>query len=761
VVEESIAASGREAASDTGSPGARLTLRGRLTAAFLTVVLGPVLLGAIFVVATTTATDRRQAVARLHLAAAVVRSSVHALCQQLRATAGALAVIGDPAARAGAATTLVAREVAAAVLVTDPGGMAVLITQDAPARPWTDCAGPPPAPETPVRALAARAELRDATGTVTGAIWVAHRLDLGFVARLAAATGTEVTLLTGAAAVPAASTAPASSRPAVLAAAARTSGEGVTRVDGHRYVRRVGPSAGQPLPLVLSTSREPVPSWYPLLAGTVLLAGAVAVVGARRLARATTRPLVELARAADRVAGGDPMARVPVRSPDELARLACTFNRLHRDRQSYLEALNASREQLRDHLAVLGQTLAGTHDLARILPAILRGARAATGARAGLVMLFDPATGKLVTRAAEGFHDEPDDTSPEARVPLASGLPIGSGILGTVAATGVPMRGRPGRDAPTPAPIEPTCRSYLAVPLAPADDASGGGPTGDHSAAVTPPLGVLALYDRHGGDEFDDGDLATLRTLAGDAAVAVENVRLHEEVQRLSLTDPLTGLWNYRYLEESLRREVERASRFGRMLALLALDLDRFKKINDTYGHAAGDVVLTEFARRIRGALREVDLAFRRGGEEFVVLLPETDVRGAATVAQRLGVATRSMPITVDPLPGTAGRKPLHIAITVSIGIAVYPYHATTGPQALAAADDALYAAKAGGRDTYRIASCDRRWQVEYPLAARATPPVDSAPRAGTANPTSETGRGGGSDGALSEPQPPRPAPGR
>ncbi|MGK5734340.1 diguanylate cyclase, partial [Streptomyces sp. URMC 124] len=93
------------------------------------------------------------------------------------------------------------------------------------------------------------------------------------------------------------------------------------------------------------------------------------------------------------------------------------------------------------------------------------------------------------------------------------------------------------------------------------------------------------LYDRLGADEFDDDDLVTLRTFAGHAAVAVDNVRVHEEAQRLSLTDPLTGLWNYRYLRESIRREVERASRFGRMLSVLALDLDRFKDVNDTHGH--------------------------------------------------------------------------------------------------------------------------------------------------------------------------------
>ena len=139
---------------------------------------------------------------------------------------------------------------------------------------------------------------------------------------------------------------------------------------------------------------------------------------------------------------------------------------------------------------------------------------------------------------------------------------------------------------------------------------------------------MLALYDRLGADEFDDADLITLRTFAGHAAVAVDNVRVHEEAQRLSLTDPLTGLWQLPLPAESLRREVERASRFGRMLGVLALDLDRFKDVNDTYGHAAGDAVLAEFARRIRGEIREVDLAFRQGGEEFVVLLPETDAPG-------------------------------------------------------------------------------------------------------------------------------------
>ncbi|MGW3615370.1 GGDEF domain-containing protein, partial [Micromonospora sp. NPDC005163] len=268
------------------------------------------------------------------------------------------------------------------------------------------------------------------------------------------------------------------------------------------------------------------------------------------------------------------------------------------------------------------------------------------------------------------------------------------------------------------------------------------GGAGEEAGAPAAALGVLALYDRLGADEFDDDDLVTLRTFAGHAAVAVDNVRVHEEAQRLSLTDPLTGLWNYRYLRESIRREVERASRFSRMLSVLALDLDRFKDVNDTYGHAAGDTVLAEFARRVRGEIREVDLAFRQGGEEFVLLLPETDARGAAIVAERLGAAVRETPVAVEAYAGP-------VVVTVSVGIAVYPDHGSTGREVLEAADDALYAAKAAGRDTYRVAEVypdvPRR---EIPVPAGAMSPPDGLPRAG--RPVQATWEPGGP--ARSEP---------
>ncbi|MFJ8582737.1 diguanylate cyclase [Micromonospora sp. NPDC093277] len=757
-----------------------MTLRGRLTAAFLAVVLGPVLLGAFFVGSMMSAVDRSRSTERLGLAAAAVRTSVDALCQQLRGAADAVALVTDPAARPRAADQVVGRGLAAAVWITDDAGRTSYATQGGPGGPWQDCAGEPPVAG-PVRALAVRVQLRDAAGADLGAVAAAQPVDPAFVARLAAVAGVAVTLLddpSGGDRVTH-TTETQEVREAVLAAARTLDGNQVTETTEGRYVRRLGPSPGQPLPLVLSVPGERPPGLYAALAGAVVLAAALAVLAAGRLARVTTRPLMELAGAVDRVAHGDLTARVPVRSRDEIGRLARAFNRMTRETSSYVAALTSSRDQLRGHLAVLGDTLASTHDLQRILRVILHSAIAATGARAGAVLLLD-GDGVLVGRCVEGLDGR--WATADRSDPATLRVPVGTGVVGMVAATGEPLRGRwEPADAPTG---EPSCETYIAVPFAapgaselggrggpdrPGHPPAGGpdpaGAPDPAEAAPTPrrdlessapagsgALGVLVLYDRLGADEFDDDDLFTLRTFAGHAAVAVENVRVHEEAQRLSLTDPLTGLWNYRYLRESIRREVERANRFGRMLSVLALDLDRFKEVNDTWGHAAGDAVLVEFARRVRGEIREVDLAFRHGGEEFVVLLPETDARGAAIVAERLGAVVRDHPVPVD-----GHGEALRVPVTVSIGIAVYPDHAATGQQVLDAADDALYAAKSAGRDGYQLAQApDPAATREIPVVVAAVSPPDGVPRAGTVDPAG-TGQGGASSG----PQPPRQSRGR
>jgi two-component system, cell cycle response regulator len=614
-----------------------LTLRARLTAAFLAVVLGPVLLGAIFVGVTVTAVSRDRTAERLDRATGAVTAALDALCAQLRAGAEAAALLAAGGRGADAERLVVDQDLAMVVRLTGPSNLAP--------PGWVLCGQPRPAPDAPTRklssspvaALAARVELRDPTGTFIGYAYAARPVDAALLARLTdtanRVAGTNGALL--------AFTAPGP------------------------YARRLA----SPLPLTVSVPEPAQRGLVPALLAVVLLAGVGAVGVAWWLARGTTRPLAELAAAADRVASGDLSARVPVRRRDEVGRLGTAFNRMTRGMQSYVAALTASRDQLRGHLDVLGDTLSHTHDLQRILEVILQTACAATGARSGVVLLIED--GELV--------------GAQLRVPL------GVGLLGTVASTGEPRRGRVDRDGPVLAPGEPACVTYMAVPFTAPDSVRG----------------VLALYDRVGNDEFDDTDLVTLRTFAGQAAIAVENVRVHEEAQRLSHTDPLTGLYNYRTLTDSLRREVERASRFGHRLCVLVLDLDRFKDVNDSYGHAAGDAVLVEFARRVQSEIREVDLAFRQGGEEFALLLPETDAVGGIIVAERLGTVVRDAPVALPPrLPNARGERSgvRRIPVTVSIGIAVFPEHGGTGPVVLEAADEALYAAKQAGRDTYRLA---------------------------------------------------------
>jgi diguanylate cyclase (GGDEF)-like protein len=657
-----------------------VTLRARLTAAFLAVVLGPVLLGAVFVGIAVAAVSDQRAAERLDAGTDNLRAALAVTCQRLRLAAETTALLSD---RPDAAQNAIARGLARAVEVTRADGGVLTTAGDPPAKPWADCAAPTTAA---YAAISASVDVLDARGQRVGRAYAVEPVDSTLLGWLAAASGVRINSLADGPQPTAEDDSIATTARDLVPGATGSTTQG-------RLVRRLDPQSGQPLMLALSVPAPDTQGLYAVLVAVVACAGLVAISVAWWLARSTTHPLTELAQAVERVAEGDLSARVPVRSQDEVGRLGQTFNRMTREMQGYVQALTASRDQLRGQLGVLGDTLAGTHDLERILQVILQTATAATGAQAGVVLMADPVSNELRGQVAEGLAGF--DVG-ELR------LQPGEGLLGTVAASGEPMRGRVDRDGPVLSVGEPRCMTYVAVPIA----APAVGPTTAlEPQADRPPAarGVLALYDRHGFDEFDDADLITLRTFAGQAAVAVDNVRVHEEAQRLSLTDPLTGLSNYRYLRESLRREVERASRFGRTLAVLALDLDHFKEVNDTYGHAAGDAVLAEFARRLRAEIREVDFAFRQGGEEFVVLLPETDAAGATVLAERLGIAVRRSPVIV--VSSTAAQAPRRIPVTVSIGIAVFPAHGATGAAVFEAADDALYAAKAGGRDTFRLAA--------------------------------------------------------
>lgn len=171
------------------------------------------------------------------------------------------------------------------------------------------------------------------------------------------------------------------------------------------------------------------------------------------------------------------------------------------------------------------------------------------------------------------------------------------------------------------------------------------------------------------------------------------------------MIDPLTGLFNRRYALPHLARIAERAAETGRGYAVMLLDLDRFKRVNDRYGHAAGDAVLVEVARRVKDSLRPVDLVARIGGEEFLVALPETGFEQACATAERLRTLIEQRPVT---LPGGAGE----IGVTISVGLAFgrdkTPAAGSADVEAeinalMEQADRALYGAKASGRNTVEI----------------------------------------------------------
>jgi diguanylate cyclase (GGDEF)-like protein len=204
-------------------------------------------------------------------------------------------------------------------------------------------------------------------------------------------------------------------------------------------------------------------------------------------------------------------------------------------------------------------------------------------------------------------------------------------------------------------------------------------------------FGSLVLF----GDSFDDEERMTAVSLASQAVVALDNARLHRIVERQALVDGLTGLPNRRQCEETLAAELARLERFGGPLAVVVADLDWFKDVNDRYGHPSGDAVLREFAQLLQETLRDVDLAGRWGGEEFLLILPGTDLEGGARVADRIRIALAGrIVLSADGSP---------IPVTASFGVAATP-PASTAAELFSAADAALYEAKRNGKNRVETA---------------------------------------------------------
>ena len=294
----------------------------------------------------------------------------------------------------------------------------------------------------------------------------------------------------------------------------------------------------------------------------------------------------------------------------------------------------------------------------RVATELVRGERAS-------LMLRDDATDDFVIAHAFGLAE---DVKREARVRS------GEGVAGHVVASKRSLLVRGGE---APVPVRGgnyRSDSFMSVPILIDDHARG----------------VLNVTDRFDGRPFEESDLATLEILAGHIGACLVQQEQGEALQRLAASDPLTWLFNRRHFDKRLEAETNRALRADRLLALLMLDVDRLKLINDRFGHRVGDQVLRAVAAAVKQAVRLYDVPTRYGGDEFAVILPDSDTEAASRVARRVleKAGTAALPTEL---------RDSGVPLSLSIGIATFPRPAADANALVEAADIAMYRAKLAG----------------------------------------------------------------
>jgi diguanylate cyclase (GGDEF)-like protein len=390
-----------------------------------------------------------------------------------------------------------------------------------------------------------------------------------------------------------------------------------------------------------------------VIAGAVLVGFFIlAFTFAAIVSRSLQRQIDAFLQAARRLGSGDFTTEVPTQGHDEFAALGEEFNKMSRQLAQRLEELNTERRRLRESMRRIGETFAANLDREGLLEIVVKAAVDGVGAEGGRASVRPSASGALEEVALAGRVDGLEEAiqAAEAKV-LETGEPSIATVDGT---------------------------SAISHPLRRGDDVQG---------RVS---GVVSVGRRD--RVFNSGERELFHYLAEQAAVSIENVGLHETVERQAVTDELTGLFNRRRFQEAMATEVERSRRFGQPVGLVLLDLDDFKLVNDTYGHQQGDLVLREVARVLRETSREIDEPARYGGEELAVVLPGTDLEGAYNLAERVraGIADLVLPL----LDGDGVLR-----VTASFGVATLPGSANEMRGLFAAADEALYRAKRAGKN--------------------------------------------------------------
>jgi len=370
--------------------------------------------------------------------------------------------------------------------------------------------------------------------------------------------------------------------------------------------------------------------------------------------------LRHLEAAAEAIARGDLDGQAFATGSDEIGRVARSFNAMARQvRERTLEA--AGLRKLSELLQACGSVSEAFEVTGRVVPSLLPGSR-------GVIQIINASRSQLEVVARFGLPGDPEPAPSQEAAP--------SDCWGF-------RRGVAHRVAPGDATV--SCRhpgvedSYLCVPML------------AHGEA----LGVLTL------SPAPDDVLATrAERFAEQIGLAVANLRLRDSLRTQAVRDGLTGLYNRRYFEEAAERELARAKRYHRQLSMMVLDVDHFKRFNDTHGHDAGDSLLREVGQLLRSSVRQSDVACRYGGEEFVLILPESSPEEALRRANQIREAFHRL--------GLSHHGKALGSVSVSIGIAAYPDHGLERDVIVRSADAALYRAKHEGRDRALIAPSER-----------------------------------------------------
>ena len=439
-----------------------------------------------------------------------------------------------------------------------------------------------------------------------------------------------------------------------------------SRIAGRPYrgrSQRVSAPVGEPVAVAVLEPSEAlersIERARTAILGVVLGLLALALGFAIYIVRGLQGQVGEFLAAARRLRKGDFSRPVESTGKDEFALLGTEFNKMSDQLSAKIEQVERERHEVERTLRWVGEAFESSLD---------------PGERVKLAVEI-----ASEACAAEAARVQPGASGTPAPIELGSDEPSLRAALELVESVAV-RAGEDGGAPRRPAAVELGGVHALGSPLRV-------GPSGSREPTT---LGLIAVARR--GLPFRDSERDRLASLALSTAVAIERANDHKSIEQQSVTDELTGLDNLRQFHRNLHGEVERSRRFGAEVGLVMIDIDNFKRINDSYGHPQGDLVLKQVARVLREKSRDIDQPARYGGEEMAIVLPQTDLVGAANLAERVraGIAE----LTIERIDGVGT-----VPVTASFGVSSLPESAADPRTLIAAADAALYSAKRAGKN--------------------------------------------------------------